>query len=103
MFAYTVKFLYIDVGTISGIIDHLYHYISTEMDADLIVQHMLIQQLLNEEEFQNLMNAASSYQKNCLLLEKVRRVGIRTMESFCKLLRSFDSQKHIADVLVNGT
>lgn len=73
------------------------------MDADLIVQHMLIQQLLNEEEFQNLMNAASSYQKNCLLLEKIRQMDIQTMESFCKLLRSFDSQKHIADVLVNGT
>ena len=69
------------------------------MDADLIVQPMLTEQLLN----QNLMNANSRYQKNCLLLEKIRLLDIQALELFCKLLQSFDSQKHIADVLVNGT
>ena len=73
------------------------------MDADLIVQPMLTKQLLNQEEYQNLMNANSRYQKNCLLLEKIRLLDIQALELFCKLLQSFDSQKHIADVLVNGT
>ena len=71
------------------------------MDAD-IVQQMLSQQLLNDDEVENLMNAASNYQKNCLLLEKIRLMDMQTLELFCKLLQSCDSQKHIADVLVNG-
>jgi len=72
------------------------------MDADLIVQPMLTKQLLNQEEYQNLMNANSRYQKNCLLLEKIRLFDMTTLELFCKLLQLFDSQKHIADILENG-
>ena len=72
------------------------------MDADIVVQQMLSQQLLNDEEVENLMNAASTYQKNCLLVEKIRLMDIQTLELFCKLLQSCDSQKHLADVLVNG-
>ena len=63
---------------------------------------MLTKQLLNEEEIQNLANSASSYQKNCLLLEKIRLMDMERLESFCKLLKSIDGQKHVADVLVNG-
>ena len=72
------------------------------MDADIIIQQMLIQQLLNDEEVEILMNAASNYQKNCLLLETVRLMDMQGLELFCKLLWSCDGQKHIADVLVNG-
>ena len=63
---------------------------------------MLTKKLLNEEEIQNLVNAASSYQKNCLLLEKIRLMDMERLELFCRLLKSTDGQKHIADVLVNG-
>ena len=48
------------------------------------------------------MNAASSYHKNCLLLEKIRLMDMQKLESFCKLLQSLDSHKHIGDVLVDG-
>ena len=72
------------------------------MDCDLLVQHMLTQQLVNENEVQNFKKATSRYQKNCLLLERIRLLDMQRLESFCKLLRSFESQKHIADVLVNG-
>ena len=63
---------------------------------------MLTKKFLNEEEIQNLANAASSYQKNCLLLEEIRLMDMERLELFCKLLKSIDGQKHIADVLVNG-
>ena len=72
------------------------------MDADIVVQQMLSQQLLNDEEVENLMNAASTYQKNCLLVEKIRLMDMQTLELFCELLQSCDSQKHIADMLING-
>ena len=72
------------------------------MDADIVVQKMLTQQLLNDKEVEILMNAASNYQKNYLLLEKIRLMNMQALELFCKLLWSCDSQKHIADVLVNG-
>ena len=63
---------------------------------------MLTQQLLNDEEVENLMNAASDYQKNSLLLEKIRLMDMQALELFCKVLQSSDSQKHIADALING-
>ena len=72
------------------------------MDANLVVQEMLPQKLLNDEEVENLMNAASDYQKNCLLFEKIRLMDMQALELFCKVLQSSDSQKHIADVLING-
>ena len=72
------------------------------MDCDLIVQHMLTRQLLKESEVLNLPNATSRYQKNCLLLERIRLMDMLRLESFCELVGSFESQKHIADVLVNG-
>ena len=72
------------------------------MDTNIVVQQMLTQQLLNDEEVENLMNAASDYQKNCLLLEKIRLMDMQALELFCKVLQSSDSQKHIADVLING-
>ena len=72
------------------------------MDGNIVVQQMLTQQLLNDEEVENLMNAASDYQKNCLLLEKIRLMDMQALELFCKVLQSSDSQKHIADVLING-
>lgn len=63
---------------------------------------MLTKKLLNEEEIQNLANTASSYLKNCLLLEKIRSMDMEKLELFCELLKSIDGQKHITDVLVNG-
>ena len=72
------------------------------MDYDLIVQHMLTEQLVNENEVQYFKEATSRYQKNCLLLERIRLMDMQRLESFYKLLRSFESQKHIADVLMNG-
>ena len=72
------------------------------MDCDLIVQQMLTRQVLKDNEVQNLLNATSRYQKSCLLLERIRLMDVQRLESFCELLGSFESQKHIADVLVNG-
>ena len=90
------------VDTGKDIIDHYYHYISTEMNADLIVHSLLSQHLLNKDEVKNLMNAASGYQKNILLVEKIRLMDIEKLKTFFKLLQSLDSHKHISDVLVHG-
>ena len=75
---------------------------TTEMDSDLIVEHMLSQQLLNDQEVHTIRSAASSFQKNCLILEKIRLMNIKSLTSFCEILQKFDSQKHIADALLNG-
>ena len=75
---------------------------TTEMDSDLIVEHMLSQQLLNDQEVHTIMSAASSFQKNCLILEKIRLMNIKSLMCFCEILQKFDSQKHITDALLNG-
>ena len=72
------------------------------MDSDLIVQHMLSQQLLNYEEVHNIMSAASDYQKNCLVMEKIRLMDTQCIVSFCEILQMFDCQNHISSVLTNG-
>jgi len=72
------------------------------MNSDLIVQQMLSQQLLNDQDYQVIMSAASDYQKSCLVLEKVRQMDTKYLETFCEILQMFDGQKHIATVLLNG-
>ena len=72
------------------------------MDSDLIVQHMLSQQLLNDQEVHTIMSGASDYQKNCLVVERVRLMDKQSLVSLCKILQIFDSQKHIGAVLLNG-
>ena len=72
------------------------------MDSDLIVQHMLSQQLLNDQELHAILSAASDYQKNCLVVEKMRLMDTQYIMSFCEILQMFDSQKHIATALLNG-
>ena len=69
------------------------------MDSDLIVEHMLSQQLLSDY---TIMSAASSFQKNYLIMEKVRLMDTKSLVSFCEILQMFDCQKHIASVLLNG-
>ena len=88
--------------TTKDLIDHFSHYLTTEMDSDLIVQHMLSQQLLNDQEVHTIMNAASDYQKNCLVVENIRLMDTKCLVSFCKILQTFDSQNHISCVLING-
>ena len=72
------------------------------MDSDSIVEHMLSQQLLNDQEVHTIMSAASSFQKNCLILEKIRLMNAKSLMSFCEILQMFNFQKHIANVLLNG-
>ena len=63
---------------------------------------MLSQQLLNDQEVHIIMSAASDYQKNCLVVEKIRLMDTMCLVSFCKILQMFDSQNHISSVLING-
>ena len=72
------------------------------MDSGLIVKHMLSQQMLNDHEFHIIMSGMGDYQRNCLLLEKIRLMNTDSLVSFCKILHMFDCQKHIANVLLNG-
>ena len=72
------------------------------MDSDLIVQQMLSQKLLNDQEVYTIMSAASDYQKNCLVVEKIRLMDTQSLVSFCDILQLFDCQSHISGVLING-
>ena len=63
---------------------------------------MLSQQLLNDQELHTIMSAASVYQKNCLVVEKIRLMDIQHLLSFCEILQMFDCQNHIYSLLING-
>lgn len=98
-----IKFyVHIFTDTSKDLIDHFSHYLTTEMDSDLIFQQMSSQQLFSGQEVLTIMSAASVYQKNCLVLEKIRLMDTQYLVSFCKTLQIFDSQKHIAVLLLNG-
>ena len=97
-----IQYQFIFTATSKDLIDHFSHYLTTEMDSDLIVEHMLSRQLLNDLDIHTIMSAASSFQKNCLILEKIRLMNIKSLVSFCEILKMFDCQNHIADVLLNG-
>ena len=72
------------------------------MDSGLIAQHMLSLQLLNDQEVHTIMNAASDYQKNCLVMERIRLMDTQHLLSFCEILQMFDCQNHISSLLING-
>ena len=72
------------------------------MDSDSIVEHMLSEQLLNDQHIYTIMSAASSFQKNCLILEKIRLMNTQSLVCFCEILQMLDHQKHIVSVLLNG-
>ena len=89
-------------ATSKDLIDHFSLYLTTEMDSDLIVEHMLPQQLLDHQEVHTITSAASSFQKNCLILEKIRLMDTKSLVSFCEILQVIDCQKYIADALLKG-
>ena len=63
---------------------------------------MLSQQLLNDQEVHTIMSAAGDYQKNCLVMERIRMMDTQSLVSFCKILQKFDCQNHISNLLMNG-
>ena len=69
------------------------------MDAEVVAQLMVSQQLLSENIF---MTASSDYQKNCLILQQIGVMDVEKILSFSNLLSANDSQKHIGHMLVKG-
>ena len=69
------------------------------MDAEVVVQLMISQQLLSEDI---VMTAPSIYNKNRLILEQVRLMNTQTMMSFCELLKGDQSQREIGEALFSG-
>jgi len=75
---------------------------SDGMDADLLVEQMSTHQLLSDHDVRSVEMAIDKYQKNCLLLDKVRLMDVASLGCFCELLQKADHQKHIGVALVNG-
>ena len=80
-------------------INHYYNYLLVNMDAEVVTQLMVSQQLLSEDI---VMAASSDYQKNCLILQQLSLMNIESLMSFSKLLQSIECQKHIGTTLIAG-
>ena len=91
--------LFCHIATVKDFISHYYDYLSVNMDAEVVTQLMVSQQLLSED---NIMAASSDYQKNCLILEQVILMNVDSLVSFAKLLMTNDSQSHIGKMLTDG-
>jgi len=87
------------VATVKDFIDHYYDYLSVNMDAEVVMQLMISQQILREDV---VMAAQSSYHKNCLFLQQIRQKDAKTLLSFCELLRENETHRNIGESLVNG-
>ena len=91
--------LFCHIVTVKDFIDHYYDYLSVNMDAEVVIQLMVSQQLLSEDI---VVAASSDYQKNCLILQQVRLMNVQSLVSFGELLLTNDSQKHIGTMLIDG-
>ena len=91
-------FCYI-VATTEDFINHYYDYLSVNMDAEVVAQLMVSQQLLSENIF---VTASSDYQKDCLILQQIGVMDVEKILSFSNLLLTNDSQKHIGQMLIKG-
>jgi len=84
------------------IVDHFYHKLSCEMDADVIVQEMSTKQLLSDDDMYTISIAMNKYQKNCLVLDRVRLMNMTSLMSFCFVMQGIDHLRHIGTTLLNG-
>ena len=91
--------LFCHIATVKDFVSHYYDYLSVNMDAEVVTQLMVSQQLLSEDI---VMAASSDYQKNCLILEQVILMNVDSLVSFAELLMTNDSQSDIAKVLSDG-
>ena len=80
-------------------ISHYYDYLSVNMDAEVVTQLMVSQQLLSEDIA---MAASSDYQKNFIILEQMTMMNVQSLVSIGELLLMIDSQKHIGTMLSDG-
>ena len=96
---FAINNLYYFVVTVKDFIDHYYDYLSVNMDAEVVMELMISQQLLSEGA---VMAAQSSYHKNCLILQQVRMIDTKTLMLFCELLKRNESQKRLGQMLVDG-
>ena len=87
------------IATVKDFINHYYDYLSVNMDAKVVTQLMVSQQLLSEDI---VVEASSDYQKNCLILQQVRQMNVRSLISFSELLMTSDIHKHIGTFLMQG-
>ena len=87
------------LATVKDFISHYYNYLSVNMDAEVVTQMMVSQQLLSEDI---VMAASSNYEKNCLILEQVTLLDVQSLVSLTELLLTSDSQNHIGKMLADG-
>ena len=69
------------------------------MDAEVVAQLMVSQQLLSENIF---VTASSDYQKKRIILQQIGLMNVEKMLSFSNLLLTIDSQKHVGQMLIKG-
>ena len=91
--------LFCHIATVKDFINHYYDYLSVNMDAEVVTQLMVSQQLLSEDI---IMAASSDYQKNCLILQQVRQMNVQSLVSFSESLLTNNVQKHIGTMLIDG-
>ena len=87
------------IATVKDFINNYYDYLSVNMDAEVVTQLMVSQQLLSEDI---VMAASSDYQKNCLILQQVRQMNVQSLVSFSESLLTNEVQKHIGTILIAG-
>ena len=92
--------LFCHIATVKDFIDHYYDYLSVNMDAEVVTQLMVSQQLLSEDV---VMAASSDYLKNCLILQQVRLMNVQSLLSFTEMLQANDSQEYIGAILMEGS
>ena len=69
------------------------------MDAEVVTQLMVTQQPLRKYIIQD---GFSNYHENNLILQQLRMMNKQELLSFCELLQTTDSHKHIGKMLSDG-
>jgi len=83
-------------ATVKELIDNYNDYLLVNMDADVIEQFMVTEHLISKGA---VLTASSDYLRNCLLLERMRRMNIQQLQEFIKLLLTTDSQKRLGELV----
>ena len=80
-----------------------YSFFMENLQSSVVCTMMEQEKLLSGADLHVILNAPMEYMRNCYIFEHARHMETAELFKFLDILQKFDSQKHISEILINGT
>ena len=90
------------LATPAEVVDHYYHFLTDNLDNNIICQTMLKLELITERDVIDAAKMYSEYQKNSFLLDQLLISDTSNIVEFFRILQSIENKQEIGKMLMNG-